>query len=174
MFEALSPYAYRDYHSSRYAYGDSCGINHCMHTGIITITIRVQGCFYPRTRIVIVRRTIPICIQGLPLIPICIWGFVWYQPLYAYGDHNNHNTHMGGFTETITYTEIFQSLTICIMCLCAYEKLESQSPYAKVCIWGSLPIAVLVWGDPECKRAGTGKNSHMGSPTTHNEIVPIR
>jgi hypothetical protein len=23
-------------------------------------------------------------------------------------------------------------------------------------------------------RAGTGNNSHMGSPSTHNEIVPIR
>ena len=138
-----------------YAYGHYT--NHNTHTG-------VQN--HPSTRFGI--------IQGLPLIPICIWGFVWYQPLYAYGNHNNHNTRMGGFTETITYTEIFQSLTICIMCLCAYGKLEIRSPIAKVCIWGSLPIAIHVWGDPECKRAGTGKNSHMGSPNTHNEIVPIR
>ncbi len=43
LFEGQSPYAYRDYHSSRYAYGDLCGINHCMHTGIITITICGRG-----------------------------------------------------------------------------------------------------------------------------------
>ena len=29
-------------------------------------------------------------------------------------------------------------------------------------------------GDPVCIWAGTARNSHTGSPRTHNEIVPIR
>ena len=83
---------------------------------------------------------------------------------YAYGD----------FTDPATHTGIFQSRTVCIMCSCAYGKLEIRSPYAKVCIRGSLPIPVRILGDPVRKRAGIAKISHMGRPRTQNESVPIR
>ncbi len=84
---------------------------------------------------------------------------------YAYGD----------FTDPAMHTGIFQSRTVCIMCSCAYGKLEIQSPYAKVCIRGSLPIPVRISGDPVRKRAGIGaKISHMGRHIMQNESVPIR
>ena len=38
----------------------------------------------------------------------------------------------------------------------------------------SKPITVCIRGAPVRIRAGTAMNSHTGSPSTHNEIVPIR
>ena len=66
-----------------------------------------------------------------------------------------HQIHMGKMVSC-------QSLTICIMNLCAYGELGFLSPYAKFCIWGSVAanfetraaskLAARKWPETGCFR----------------------
>ncbi len=115
--------------------------------------------------------TISLCVLGLPIcelvavparmrttviMTVYIRGFVSNQSQYAYGDFKVPRMHTGTVIITIHMYPGAHSFPF-----------VTQAHLSK-------PITVCIRGDPVHIRAGTATSSHTGSPSTHNEILPIR
>jgi hypothetical protein len=87
---------------------------------------------------------------------VYIRGFVSNQSQYAYGDFKAPRMHTGTVIITIHTSPGAHSFPF-----------VTQAHLSK-------SITVCIRGDPIRIRAETATSSHTGSPSTHNEIVPIR
>jgi hypothetical protein len=144
------PVCIRGLHKSPYAYGDYVSCDSRMHTGISTISV---------------------CIRGLILIPVCLRGLHDMQSPYAYGDWTWSPYAYGDFmfwTWRVHVVNSQNSDSLHDAC----KNSDSMRDSRKDC-WRQKLIPVRIRGVPICERVGIQKNSHMGSPRTHNEIVRI-
>ena len=147
-----SPYAYGD---SPYAYGDH--VLSWLASLVESRTFLVKDCvrmqkkhhrFWARTYMGIStteKREWHIMFYSANKITVCIRRSE--KSPYADGETRSFSPrmHTGIFLIPVCKRGLFQSLTVCIMNLCAYGDSGFLSPYAKFCIW----VSPYAYGEPQ-------------------------